>query len=106
MEVKALKCTDVPAILLLSEESRRMQDMYRAYSTQMPGMAGMFKDEFTLVLNSENELVKKITSLDEENSNLVIDQIYDLARISHSPLKPEQMTAFIERSNALLKKLF
>ena len=106
IEVQSLGSTDTPAILLLSEESRRMQDMYKAYSAQMPGMSGMFHDEFTLVLNVENELVKKLTELSDDDSGIVIDQIYDLARISHSPLTPEQMTKFIERSNMLLKKLY
>ncbi|MDD6483025.1 MAG: molecular chaperone HtpG [Clostridiales bacterium] len=106
LEVKALKDTPAPAILLLSEESRRMKDMYRSYGAQMAGMAGMFKDEFTLVINSENELVKKLDNLNDEDAGIVIDQIYDLARISHSPLTPEQMTKFIERSNMLLSKIY
>ena len=38
--------------------------------------------------------------------SLVIDHIYDLAKISHSPLPAEQMTKFIERSKKLLEKLF
>jgi molecular chaperone HtpG len=106
IEVQSLKDKSIPAVILLGEQSRRMQEMYRSYGQQMAGMADMFKDEFTLVLNSNNELIKKIDTLNDEDANLVIDHVYDLAKISHSPLPSEQMTKFIERSNKLLEKLF
>lgn len=106
IEVQSLKDDSIPAVILLGEQSRRMQEMYKAYGQQMAGMADMFHDEFTLVLNSNNSLIKKIDTLNDEDANLVIDHVYDLAKISHSPLSAEQMTKFIERSNKLLEKLF
>lgn len=106
IEVQSLKDDSIPAVILLGEQSRRMQEMYKAYGQQMSGMADMFHDEFTLVLNSNNSLIKKIDTLNDEDANLVIDHVYDLAKISHSPLPAEQMTKFIERSNKLLEKLF
>ena len=104
IEAKALKDTEIPAVILLSEESRRMQEMYRSYGQQMASMAEMFKDEFTLVINTNNELIQKLDTLSEEDAELVMDQVYDLAKISHSPLPADEMTRFIERSNMLLKK--
>ena len=106
IEVQSLKDDSIPAVILLGEQSRRMQEMYKAYGQQTAGMADMFHDEFTLVLNSNNSLIKKIDTLNDEDANLVIDHVYDLAKISHSPLPAEQMTKFIERSNKLLEKLF
>ena len=106
IEVQSLKDDSIPAVILLGEQSRRMQEMYKAYGQQMAGMADMFHDEFTIVLNSNNSLIKKIDTLNDEDANLVIDHVYDLAKISHSPLPAEQMTKFIERSNKLLEKLF
>ena len=106
IEVQSLKDDSIPAVILLGEQSRRMQEMYKAYGQQMAGMADMFHDEFTLVLNSNNSLIRKIDTLNDEDANLVIDHVYDLAKISHSPLPAEQMTKFIERSNKLLEKLF
>ena len=106
IEVQSLKDDSIPAVILLGEQSRRMQEMYKAYGQQMAGMADMFHDEFTLVLNSNNSLIKKIDTLNDEDANLVIDHVYDLAKISHSPVPAEQMTKFIERSNKLLEKLF
>lgn len=106
IEVQSLKDNSIPAVILLSEQSRRMREMYRSYGQQMAGMADMFKDEFTLVLNSGNSLIQKIDTLPDEDASLVIEHVYDLAKISHSPLSAEQMTKFIERSNKLLEKLF
>ena len=105
IEVQKLKNNSTPAVILLSEESRRMQEMYRSYGQQFAGMADMFHDEFTLVINSNNELIQKLDTLDDETKQLVINHIYDLAKIAHSPLNAEQMQRFIERSNKLLKNL-
>lgn len=106
IEVQKFKDASIPAVILLSEESRRMQEMYKSYGQQFAGMAGMFHDEFTLVINSENKLIKQLDSLDDDTKKLVINHIYDLAKISHSPLDGEQMKKFVERSNVLLEKLF
>ena len=105
IEVQKLKNDSVPAVILLSEESRRMQEMYRSYGQQFAGMANMFTDEFTLVVNANNELVTKLPTLDDDTKKLVINHVYDLAKISHSPLDAEQMSKFIARSNELLKRL-
>ena len=105
IEAKALKNTSIPAIILLGEESRRMQEIYKAYGQQMAAMAGMFKDEYTLVLNTENNLIKKLPELSEEDAKLVSDHIYDLAMLCNKPLAAEQMTKFIERSNMIMEKI-
>ena len=75
IEVKSLKNTNIPAVILLSEESRRMQEMYKSYGQQFAGMADMFKDEFTLVINNSNELIEKLDTLDDNTRKLVIDHI-------------------------------
>ena len=105
IEVQALKNEETPAVILLSEESRRMKEMYRSYGQQFAGMGDMFKDEFTLVLNSNNKLIKSIDKADDENRKMLCEHIYDLAMLCHKPLSPEQMTKFVERSNKLMEKL-
>lgn len=106
IEVRALKNASVPAVILLGEQSRRMQEMYRSYGQQMAGMANMFQNEYTLVINKNNELIKKLDTLSDEDASLVTEHIYDIARISHAPLTGDEMTKFIERSNKLLGKIF
>ena len=106
VNVEKLKDASISSMITLSEESRRMQDMMKMY-----GMSGMDPAMFggsgeTLVLNANNALVKYILANPEgENTDIMCKQLYDLAVISHTPLNPESMTAFIERSNKILEIL-
>lgn len=106
IKLENMKSKDVSSMIILSEESRRMQDMMKMYS--MPGMSSdMFNGNTSLVLNENHPLVKHLIDLegDDDVSKLICSQLYDLARISHAPLSPDEMTAFIKRSNTLLTKL-
>ena len=92
-------------MMMLSEESRRMQDMMKMYN--MYGMdPNMFGGQETLVLNANHELVKYLADHQEsEHAGLICQQLYDLAMISHKPLAPEDMTKFVQRSNEILMLL-
>ncbi|MBO5197399.1 MAG: molecular chaperone HtpG [Lachnospiraceae bacterium] len=105
VKVEKLKNEKVSAMMTLSEESRRMQDMMRMYN--MYGMdPGMFGTNETLVLNANNNLVQYIrANKDSDQVGLFCEQLYDLALISHKPLDPEAMTRFVERSNEILTML-
>ena len=106
IEVSKLKNASISSMITLSEQDRRMQDMMKMYS--MPGMdPSMFGGQGqTLVLNANNDLVKYILSnKDGENTPIICQQLYDLALLSHAPLTPEQMTAFIARSNKIMELL-
>ncbi len=105
VKAESLKDENISAIITVSEESKRMADMMRMYGMGM-GMPGMDDMGETLVLNVNNVLVKYIIDNPQgDNVNLFCEQLYDLARISHAPLKPEQMTKFINRSNEILALL-
>ncbi len=106
IEVQSLKDKDVSAVILLSEESRRMQEMYRSYGQQFAGMSDMFKDELTLVINAANPLVNKVCELSGEDRKTLCAHIYDLAMLCHRPLSPERMTEFVKRSNMIVEKAF
>ena len=105
VKVENLKDSSVSAMMMLSEESRRMQDMMKMYN--MYGMdPNMFGGQETLVLNANHPLVKYLgENQDTENAALICQQLYDLAMISHKPLSPEDMTRFVQRSNEILMML-
>ena len=106
IKVQKLKDEKVSSMITVSEETRRMQDMMKMYgmSNMDPSMFGGAGE--TLTLNASNNLVKYILDNPEgENTELICKQLYDLALISHTPLNPESMTAFIERSNKILEIL-
>jgi molecular chaperone HtpG len=104
IQVQKLKNADTPAIITLSEEGRRMQDMMKMYSMGGMGMdASMFGGDYTLTLNYNHPLVQYIlNNKDSENTHLFAEQIYDLAMISNQPLAPEAMTKFMKRSNDIM----
>jgi len=107
VSIESLKSDTVSAVVLLSEESRRMQEMSRAYGG---GMSEMFENQETLVLNNNSKLVQTLFAIKDdpsrkEDADMVTMQIYDLAMMSHKPLSNEQMTKFIERSNMLLERV-
>ena len=108
VKVESLKADNISSMMVLSEESRRMQDMGKMYGFMgmAPGMDAME----TLVLNNNNNLVQYVLeNRDEETKqadvNLFCEQLYDLAMISHKPLEADAMTKFIARSNEIMGKL-
>jgi molecular chaperone HtpG len=102
VKVEKLKNENVSSMVTLSEENRRMQEMMKAYG--MYGMdPSMFGTTTTLVLNANNALVKYLFEHPEgEHANLICEQLYDLAMISHQPLNPDEMTKFVARSNEIM----
>ena len=96
--------SDMPALLLLDEDNRRMQDMSRYYSGV--NMADMFPGKYTLTLNAGSELIKKLSLMEPgEEKTLIMRQIYDLAALANVPLTPDRMSQFLQRSTLLLDKL-
>ena len=105
VHVENLKNENVSAMMTLSEESRRMQDMMKMYN--MYGMdPNMFGGQETLVLNANHPLVKYLAENQEsDKAPLICEQLYDLAMMSHKQLSPDEMTRFVQRSNEILLML-
>jgi len=108
VQVEKLKSESTPAVILLSEQSRRMQEMRRMYGGE--DMIRMFPNEETLVVNSNNKLVKALVESignkeKDAEREILVKQIYDIARLNHRPLEPEAMTAFVQRSLEIMEKL-
>lgn len=103
VSVEAVK-SPLPAILLVSEQSRRMAEMMKMYGGNM-NFGG---DEVTITLNSSNQAVKTLIKLadnKEENSekiDFLTAHIYDMALLAHKPMDAASMSAFMERSAKLL----
>ena len=102
VKVEKLKDENVASMAVLSEENRRMQEMMKMYG--MGGMdASMFGSQATLVLNANHPLVQfLVANKDSENVSIICKQLYDLAMLAHKPLSPEEMTAFVKRSNDIM----
>lgn len=104
LKVENLKSDEVSAMIELSEQSRRMQEMSAMY-----GMDNRtFPSDETLVLNANNNVVKLLLDMKDERKDeaeMICRQVYDLAVMSHKPLSQEEMTEFISRSNKIMELL-
>ena len=102
IKLEKLKNKDISAMMTMSGETRKMQEMMRMYASGM-GIDEFSKEGLTLVLNANNQLVKYLLENKEgENVNLICEQLFDLALIQHGPLSPDEMTKFIQRSNKIM----
>lgn len=104
LTVENMKSKTIPSMILISEESRRMQEMMKMYNMGGMGMNPL-GDEVTLVLNQNHPLIDTLShkDLSEENRTLLCLHLYDLAMLANQTLSPDAMHAFLERSNKLLE---
>ena len=104
IRVETLKDESVPGMILLNEQQRRFKEMTRMMA-QGGEMPDLFADH-TLMVNTASPAIAKVLALVDGNSsetaNMLIDQIYDLAMLSHQAISKERMAGFMERSGKLL----
>ncbi|MFS8877791.1 molecular chaperone HtpG [Synechococcus sp. H55.11] len=106
IKAEALKSESVPAMILLPEALRRLQEL-NAILQQKPME---FLEEHTLVLNTAHPLIQNLQALAEEGRdpelvNLICNHIYDLALITQKSFDPAAARAFVQRSNEVLTRL-
>jgi len=105
IRVESLKDPSVPGMILLSEHSRRLKEM-----TRMMGKdAGNLFKEHTLLVNSSSPVVKNLLKMESagrtDDAKMLVEQVYDLAMLTHQAFGKERMEAFLERSNRILEVL-
>ncbi len=103
-----------PAMVLLPEELRRMQEMM----AMMQQKTMDFPEDHVLMINLGHPLIENIYNLhkgsiiqsdglssNSELVNLMCQHIYDLALMAQKAFTAEGMNAFVSRSNKVLTKL-
>ena len=118
IRTEALKSSDAkgvpPAMVLLPEHLRRMQEM----TALMQQQAVQFPEEHILLVNTSHPLIQNLVSLSQgaiiqsegqspsaELANLICHHVYDLALMAQKGFDAEGMQAFVERSNTVLTRL-
>ena len=106
VKLEKLKDKKVASMLTDSEESRRMAEMMKMYAMNGMSMGDFGSEGQTLILNANHPLVEYIMEhKDGDNSKMIAEQLYDLARIQNAPLEGEAMSKFIARSNEIMMVL-
>jgi molecular chaperone HtpG len=117
VKTQAIKSDDPqstpPAMVLLPEAMRRLQEMTALMQERMMG----FPEDHILLINTAHPLIQNLLDLDRtsivqgsgETSNpmvkLMCQHIYDLALMSQKAFDADGMKAFVERSNQVLTQL-
>ncbi|WP_459480932.1 molecular chaperone HtpG [Clostridium saccharoperbutylacetonicum] len=110
LSVEGLKNEETPALILVSEESRRMAQMSKMYAKSGMSFPGMFDEEKTLVINNNNAIIKKLLEVYKDDGKkdevkFICEHILDLAKIANKELDASEMDEFIKRNNQLLSKV-
>lgn len=103
--VESLKSEDTTAIILVSEQSRRMAEMKSQFAGMDFGMS--FEEEKTLVINDNSPIIKKLVNLKDDESkkeelSLICNQIVDIALLANKELDAKELDEFIKRNNKLM----
>ncbi|MFA5879567.1 MAG: molecular chaperone HtpG [Candidatus Margulisiibacteriota bacterium] len=105
IKVENLKTNNLPALLLEGEHIKRLKNFSQVFKKDMP----LF-DDFTLVINANSEIIKKLVKLQESQLNpgkvdLLGKYIVDLAKLNHNKLSQSEKEGFLARSNEVLSLL-
>ena len=102
-----LKDAAVPAILNISEQNRRFEDMMRMYTMGSGEEVPSVPQEATLVLNANSTLIRKLGEKAEsgaEDAEKTAKQVYTLALLAQRQLTAEELRAFLSDSFGMLEK--
>lgn len=107
LEVKyqTLKDATLPAMLTVSEESRRMEEMMRMYAMQNGGDTPSFPVAYSLLVNNASPLVSRLAEVAAEDAGkaeIIAGQLYRLAVLAQRKLTAEELNQFLTESFAIL----
>ena len=110
LEVKyrSFKDATLPAVLTVSEESRRMEEMMKMYAMQSGGEAPDFPIAYNMTVNNASPLIARLNTLASDEptkAEMMASMIYRLSMLSQRKLSAEELSAFLSECFALLGTL-
>jgi len=103
VQMEAMDSNANPFIITQPEFMRRMKEMQATGGGGMMGM-GNFPEMYNLVVNTNNELVGEILNTKtKKKQERLIQQSFDLAKLSQGLLQGEELTEFIKHSFQMVK---
>jgi molecular chaperone HtpG len=105
VEAKSLASKELPAMIVIDEQSRRLHDYFVMSQGEAP--QGLTK-KHTFVVNTSHASIKALQKLSLDDRVLaekVAKQLYKLSLLAQKELKVEEMSDFISESNLLMQTL-
>lgn len=103
--VKYLKDDKTPILLMLPEQSKRLQELSKNYGG---GFSVELGENYSIVINRGNTLIEKLLQMDVQDldkAELLCRQLYDIALMSHRELNKEEKERFVKESYELFELL-
>lgn len=105
VEARSLASSDLPALVVIEENERRMRDYMQSIDPQ--GKMGL-QSKKKLVLNTNNLLVSALPKMEIKDAGLakeLAEEVIDLSLLSQKEMSPETLQVFIKRTTKVLEKL-
>lgn len=102
VEAKSLAKDELPALVVLDENQRRLRD----YMQLTQGQKGDAKKKF--VVNTNNKLIQAIERLSQKQPDLaasVAKGVYDLALLSQREIETAELEQIVNRQTEILEKI-
>lgn len=106
VEAKSLASSDLPALVMIDEQERRMRDYFQMMNPEGEKWGAHTKR--TLVLNTNNPFVNALPKMQAKNPDLAKDlaqEVIDLSLLSQREMGSEDLQAFIKKTTKLLEQL-
>lgn len=95
VEVRPLASDDMPMVITQNEMMRRMKEMSAVSGEGFGAMPDMHK----ITINANHPLAKKVLETEDGDARKqMVQQVYDLTRLSNNMLKGKDLTDFVKRS--------
>lgn len=106
VEAKSLSHDQLPGMILIKEEERRMRDYLAAMDPENAEKRGHSKSTF--IINTNNPLISHIIEIDKIDPSLadsLAEEVYNLALLSQNEMKPKALDPFVKKTTDILQKL-
>jgi len=108
ISTESLKASEIPAMILVSEQSRRMREFGMQFGIKDDDST--FDDEKILVVNLNNEMIKALTELKADEGRIddirdICEVVYHIAQLGYGRLAPDSMTKFLQKSSSIIARV-
>lgn len=106
LKITNLEEESITTLIINDEKSRRMADMLEIYGMIKPtdNSVKELQSKSTLLINLNNPTIKHVLENNDNQADLILNQLYDLALMSQGTLNPEDVEGFIQRSEAMISR--
>ena len=103
IKLESFKDSSIPAVLNVNEDSRRIEDMMKMYSSIGQEFAKINESTEELILNANCPIISNLS--DNPKKEIIAKQIYKLCLISRRQLSPDELNEFLSNSYNVLSEL-